>query len=77
MATAMPSSSDPSIKVGEEKDKTASENSEKTDKPSANSDSEDKKCDDDSATRAFECNICLDTGKIFHYQTFFKDIRGS
>ena len=73
----MPSSSDPPINSGEEKDKTASENSEKTDKPSVNSDSEDKKCDDDSATRAFECNICLDTGKIFHCKTFFKENRGS
>ena len=67
MATASPSSSDPptNIASGEEKDKITSENSEKTEKPSVNSDSEDKKSEDDSATRAFECNICLDTGKIF------------
>ena len=77
MATAMPSSSDPLINAGEEKDKTTSENSEKTDKPSANSDSEDKKCDDDSATRAFECNICLDTGKFFDFKTLFRGIMGS
>merc|ERR1711936_382339 len=61
MATASPSSSDPPINSGEEKETDIPENSEKTDKPNVNSDSEDKKCDDDSATRAFECNICLDT----------------
>jgi len=63
MATASPSSSDPptNIASGEEKDKITSENSEKTEKSSVNSDSEDKKSEDDSATRAFECNICLDT----------------
>jgi len=56
MATASPSSSDPPINIGEEKDDaTIPENSEKTDKSNVNSDSEDKKCDDDSATRAFEC----------------------
>jgi len=61
MATASPSSSDPPINSGKDKDTTIPENSEKTGKSSVNSDSEDKKCDDDSATRAFECNICLDT----------------
>jgi len=56
MATA--STSTENLVTNEEKDENIKDNS---DKKSPKSDSEDKKEDDDSSTRAFECNICLDT----------------
>lgn len=56
MATA--STSTENLVTNEETDENIKDNS---DKKSPKSDSEDKKEDDDSSTRAFECNICLDT----------------
>lgn len=66
MATA--STSTESLVNNEEKDEKIKENS---DKKSPKSDSEDKKEDDDSSTRAFECNICLDTGHFLSKDKWF------
>ena len=75
MATALGPATESPINT-EEKPEDTPESSDKSDtktdlgsktdsdtKTDTKSDSEDKKVpEDDSATRAFECNICLDTG---------------
>ena len=58
----IPENSDKSENIPTNSDKKS--DSEPKSDSDTKSDSEDKKSpEDDSATRAFECNICLDTGK--------------
>ena len=76
MATALGPATETPINTEEKSEDTTPESLDKSDtksdsdpktdsdtKTDTKSDSEDKKSpEDDSATRAFECNICLDTG---------------
>ena len=72
MATALGPATETPINTEEKPEDTPESSDKKTDlgsktdsdtKTDTKSDSEDKKGpEDDSATRAFECNICLDTG---------------